>query len=177
VFANVLRNLFGVKDRLVTGYPGTPEISLALERGELDGRCGWSWASIKWEKSDWVAEKKLNVLVQMALTKAPDLPDAPLITDVAQNEEQRQILKLVFSRQVTGRPFVAPPGLPADRKQALRAAFDQTMQDADFRGEAQKNGLEINPVSGTDIDALIAELYRLPPDVVAKAREAAGTSR
>jgi tripartite-type tricarboxylate transporter receptor subunit TctC len=177
VFANVLRNLFGVKDRLVTGYPGTPEISLALERGELDGRCGWSWASIKWEKSDWVAEKKLNVLVQMALTKAPDLPDAPLITDVAQNEEQRQILKLVFSRQVTGRPFVAPPGLPADRKQALRAAFDQTMQDADFRDEAQKNGLEINPVSGTDIDALIAELYRLPPDVVAKAREAAGTSR
>ena len=83
----------------------------------------------------------------------------------------------MFSRQVTGRPFVAPPGIPADRKQALRAAFDQTMQDADFRGEAQKNGLEINPVSGTDIDALIAELYRLPPDVVAKAREAAGTSR
>ena len=177
VFANVLRNLFGMKDRLVTGYPGTPELSLAMERGEIDGRCGWSWASIKWEKGDWVAENKLNVLVQMALTKAPDLPDAPLITDVAQNEEQRQILKLVFSRQVTGRPFVAPPGLPADRKQALRAAFDQTMQDADFRGEAQKNGLEINPVSGTDIDALIAELYRLPPDVVAKAREAAGTSR
>ena len=177
VFAKVLRNLFGVQARLVTGYPGTPEISLAMERGELDGRCGWSWASIKWEKGDWVAEKKLNVLVQMALTKAPDLPDAPLITDVAQNEEQRQILKLVFSRQVTGRPFVAPPGLPADRKQALRAAFDQTMQDADFRDEAQKNGLEINPVSGTDIDALIAELYRLPPDVVAKAREAAGTSR
>jgi tripartite-type tricarboxylate transporter receptor subunit TctC len=174
VFANVLRNLFGVKDRLVTGYPGTPELSLAMERGEIDGRCGWSWASIKWEKGDWVAQKKLNVLVQMAFAKAPDLPDAPLITDVAQNDEQRQILKLVFSRQVTGRPFVAPPGIPADRKQALRVAFDQTMKDADFRRETQNNGIEINPVSGAEIDALIAELYRMPPGVVAKAREAVG---
>jgi hypothetical protein len=110
----------------------------------------------------------------MAFAKAPDLPDAPLITDVAQNEEQRQILKLVFSRQVTGRPFVAPPGIPADRKQALRAAFDQTMTDADFRRETQNNGIEINPVSGAEIDTLIAELYRMPPDVVAKARAAVG---
>jgi hypothetical protein len=145
-----------------------------MERGEIDGRCGWSWASIKWEKGDWVAQKKLNVLVQMAFAKAPDLPDAPLITDVAQNDEQRQILKLVFSRQVTGRPFVAPPGIPADRKQALRVAFDQTMKDADFRRETQNNGIEINPVSGAEIDALIAELYRMPPGVVAKAREAVG---
>jgi tripartite-type tricarboxylate transporter receptor subunit TctC len=172
VFAKVLRNLFGVQARLVTGYPGTPEISLAMERGELDGRCGWSWASIKWEKGDWVAENKLNVLVQLALQRAPDLPNVPLITDAAQNEEQRQILKLVFSRQEMGRPFVAPPGIPAPRRDALRSAFDQTMQDADFQAEAQKNGLEINPVSGAEIDALIAELYRLPPDVVAKAREA-----
>jgi tripartite-type tricarboxylate transporter receptor subunit TctC len=172
VFANVLRNLFGAKDRLVTGYPGTPELSLAMERGEIDGRCGWSWASIKWEKGDWVAEKKLNVLIQMALAKAPDLPNVPLITDVAQNEELRQILKLVFSRQVTGRPFVAPPGIPADRKLALRLAFDQTMKDADFRLETRNNGIEINPVSGAEIDALISELYRMPPDVVAKARDA-----
>jgi tripartite-type tricarboxylate transporter receptor subunit TctC len=172
VFANVLRNLFGMKDRLVTGYPGTPELSLAMERGEIDGRCGWSWASIKWEKGDWVTQKKLNVLVQMALAKASDLPNVPLITDVAQNEEQRQILKLVFSRQVTGRPFVAPPGIPEDRKLALRAAFDQTMKDADFRHEAQNNGIEINSVSGAEIDSLLSELYRMPPDVVAKAREA-----
>ncbi|HEX3504725.1 MAG TPA: tripartite tricarboxylate transporter substrate-binding protein [Xanthobacteraceae bacterium] len=172
VFANVLRNLFGMKDRLVTGYPGTPELSLAMERGEIDGRCGWSWASIKWEKGDWVTQKKLNVLVQMALAKASDLPNVPLITDVAQNEEQRQILKLVFSRQVTGRPFVAPPGIPEDRKLALRAAFDQTMKDADFRHEAQNNGIEISSVSGAEIDALLSELYRMPPDVVAKAREA-----
>jgi tripartite-type tricarboxylate transporter receptor subunit TctC len=177
VFAKMLRNLFGVKDRLISGYPGTPELSLAMERGEIDGRCGWSWASIKWEKGDWVAEKKLNVLIQMALAKAPDLPDVPLITEVAQNEEQRQILKLVFSRQETGRPFVAPPGLPADRREALRVAFDQTMRDPNFRLEAEKNGIEINPVSGADIDLLIAELYRLPPDVLAKAREAVGVSR
>jgi tripartite-type tricarboxylate transporter receptor subunit TctC len=177
VFANVLRNLFGVKARLVTGYPGTPELSLAMERGEIDGRCGWSWASIKWEKHDWVAANKLNVLVQMAFAKAPDLPNVPLITELAQSEEQRQILELVFSRQVTGRPFVAPPGIPADRKLALRAAFDRTMQDAAFRAETQNNGIEINPVSGAQIDALIAGLYQLSPGVIAKAREAVGAAQ
>jgi tripartite-type tricarboxylate transporter receptor subunit TctC len=177
VFAKVLRNLFGLKGRLVSGYPGTPELSLAMERGEIDGRCGWSWASIKWEKSVWRAEKKLNILVQLAFKKAPDLPDVPLIIDAAQNEEQRQILKLVFSRQVVGRPFVAPPGIPADRKEALRLAFDQTMKDADFRSEAQKNGLEISSVSGADVDSLISELYRMPPEVIAKARDAVGASR
>jgi tripartite-type tricarboxylate transporter receptor subunit TctC len=176
VFAKVLRNLFGAKDRLVTGYPGTPELSLAMERGEIDGRCGWSWASIKWEKGDWLTEKKLNLLVQLALKGAPDLPDVPLITDLAQNEEQRQILKLIFSRQVMGRPFVAPPAIPADRREALRVAFDRTMNDAEFRAEAHKNGIEINPASGADIDSLIAELYSLPPDVIAKAREAVGAS-
>jgi tripartite-type tricarboxylate transporter receptor subunit TctC len=152
VFANVLRNLFGMKDRLVTGYPGTPELSLAMERGEIDGRCGWSWASIKWEKGDWVAGNKLNVLVQMAFAKAPDLPNVPLITDVAQNEEQRQILKLVFSRQVTGRPFVAPPGLPADRKLALRIAFDRTMQDADCQTEPVFGGFRENDIKYSNKD-------------------------
>jgi hypothetical protein len=112
----------------------------------------------------------------LALKGAPDLPDVPLITDLAQNEEQRQILKLIFSRQVMGRPFVAPPAIPADRREALRVAFDRTMNDAEFRAEAHKNGIEINPASGADIDSLIAELYSLPPDVIAKAREAVGAS-
>jgi tripartite-type tricarboxylate transporter receptor subunit TctC len=172
VFANVLRNLFGQKNRLITGFPGSAEISLAMERGEVDGRCGWSWSSVKAEKPDWLRDHKLNLIVQLALNKASDLPGVPLITDLATNDAQRQILKLVFGRQTMGRPFAAPPGLPADRKQALRTAFDKTMADAEFLAEADKRKLEINPVSGADIDALIADIYRTPKDVVAQARAA-----
>ena len=177
VFANLLRSLFGVKNRLISGYPGTAEISLAIERGEVDGRCGWSWTSIKAEKAAWLAEKKLNLIVQLALEKARDLPDVPLIVDKAQTEAQRQILKLIFSRQTMGRPFVAPPVIPADRRDALRAAFDQTMKDPGFLADAEKSRIEINPVAGAAIDALVKDLYRTPPDVVAEARKAVESAR
>src|ERR1700730_18469156 len=99
VFANVLRNAFGVKNRLISGYPGSAEISLAMERGEIDGRCCWAWSSIKAEKAQWLAEHKVNLIVQLALEKAADLPNVPLITDLATDDRQRQILKLIFSRQ------------------------------------------------------------------------------
>jgi tripartite-type tricarboxylate transporter receptor subunit TctC len=177
VFANVLRNKFGVRNRLISGYPGSAEISLAMERGEIDGRCGWSWSSIKAEKSAWLAEHKLNLIVQLALEKAADLPEVPLITGLATDERQRQILKLIFSRQTMGRPFAGPPGIPTERAEALRHAFDLTMKDPDFLEEAQKRGLEINPVSGHDLAKLVAELYQTPKDVVAEAREAAERSR
>jgi tripartite-type tricarboxylate transporter receptor subunit TctC len=172
VFANVLRNAFGVKNRLISGYPGSAEISLAMERGEIDGRCGWSWSSIKAEKSQWLAEHKLNLIVQLALEKAADLPDVPLITELATDDRRRQILKLIFSRQTMGRPFAGPPAIPADRAEALRKAFDLTMKDPEFLAEAQMRGLEINPVSGHAIEKLIAELYATPRDVVTQAREA-----
>ena len=177
VFANLLRSLFGMKNRLISGYPGTAEISLAMERGEVDGRCGWSWTSIKAEKAAWLAEKKLNLVVQLALEKARDLPDVPLIVDKAQTEAQRQILELIFSRQTMGRPFVAPPEIPADRRDALRAAFDQTMKDPGFLADAEKSRIEINPVAGDAIDALVKDLYRTPPDVVAQARKAVESVR
>ena len=177
VFANVLHNLFGLKDKLVTGYPGTSEISLAMERGEVDGRCGWSWTSIKSGKPQWLAEKKLNLIVQLALNKAPDLPDVPLVIDLASTDRQRAILKLIFSRQTLGRPFAAPPGIPGDRKAALRSAFDQAMRDPGLLADAKKRKIEINPVSGAKIDILMADLYRSPPDILAQAREAAGGAR
>jgi tripartite-type tricarboxylate transporter receptor subunit TctC len=172
VFANVLRHLFGQKNRLITGFPGSAEISLAMERGEVDGRCGWSWSSVKAEKPDWLRDHKVNLIVQLALNKAQDLPDVPLITDLAKTDSQRQILKLIFGRQTMGRPFAGPPGIPADRRQALRAAFDATMKDAEFLADADKRKLEINPVSGADIDTLIADIYRTPKAVVAEARAA-----
>jgi tripartite-type tricarboxylate transporter receptor subunit TctC len=177
VFANVLRNAFGVKNRLISGYPGSAEISLAMERGEIDGRCGWSWSSIKAEKSQWLAEHKLNLIVQLALEKAADLPNVPLITELATDDRQRQILKLIFSRQTMGRPFAGPPGIPPERAEALRKAFDLTMKDPEFLAEAEKRGLEINPVPGHDLEKLIADLYATPKDVVAEAREATERAR
>ena len=113
------------------------------------------------------------VLVQLSLTKHPELPDVPLVMDFAKNDEQRQILKMVFARNVMGRPFLAPPNLLADRAAALRKAFMDTMTDKDFLAEADKAQLEINPVSGEDVEKLVKEVYATPADIVAKAKAAA----
>lgn len=174
VFAYLWRNLLGAKVKVITGYPGGNEINLAMERGEVEGRCGWSWSSIKSNKAAWLKEGKVALLVQFALEKSPDLADTPLIMDLARDDEQRQILRMILSRQVMARPFMAPPGIPDDRKQALRKAFDQTMADPEFLAEAEKTNLEVNPVKGIEIDTLLAEVYRTPKDVIAKAVRAIG---
>jgi tripartite-type tricarboxylate transporter receptor subunit TctC len=172
VYALMLKNVFGVKLRLISGYPGTTEMALAVERGEVDGRASWSWSSLKSLKPDWIAQKKINIPVQLNLHKSPDLPDVPLIGDFAKSERERQILKLVLSRQTMGRPFMAPPGLPTDRAAALRTAFDQTMKDPAFIAEARARGQEVNPVSGSEIESLLTELYATPKDVVEETKRA-----
>src|SRR4051812_12687623 len=167
MFATMLKNLMGVKLKLVSGYPGGPEMNLAMERGEVDGRCGWSWTSIKITRGEWVAEKRINLVLQMALHKNAELPEVPLVMDLATNDRERAILKLVLSRQQMGWPFLAPPDLPADRAQALRKAFDETMRDPEFIAEAKQRQLEVNPMSSTEIDTLVGELYATPPDIIA----------
>ena len=170
IFATVVRNVFGVKLRLVSGYPGSAEVALAIERREVDGRCGWSYSSLRQQRPDWITNRQVNILVQLALKKSPELPDVPLVTEFATTDRQRQILRLVFSRQAMARPFTAPPGIPAERKAALRKAFDETMKDTAFLEEAKQRSLEVAPVTGAEIDALIGDLYRSPPDVVAEVR-------
>lgn len=172
ILAAIVKNIFGAKLRIVSGYPGTNELSLALERGELDGRCGWAWSSLAASKPDWIREKKLNLTVVFSLQKAKELPDVPAIIDLAINDRQRQILKLILSRQVMGRPFTAPPGIPDDRKQMLRNAFDETMKDPEFLAEAKKARLEVNPVTGAEINDLVGELYRTPKDIIEETRAA-----
>jgi tripartite-type tricarboxylate transporter receptor subunit TctC len=170
IFSAVMRNAFGARLKLVSGYPGSAEVALAIERGEIDGRCGWSWSSLKLLKPDWISNKRLNIITQLALKKSPELPDVPLIFEFATTDRQRQILKLVLSRQSMARPFAAPPDLPADRKAALRQAFDQTMADPEFLAEARQRGLEVNPVGGAEIDALVDDLYRTAPDITTEVR-------
>jgi len=174
IFALMLKNMFGLKLRLIAGYPGGNEISLALEQGEVDGRCGWSWSSIKLAKPQWIADKKLNLIVQIALRGSPELPGVPFIMDLAADERQRAILKLVLSRQTMAWPFAAPPGLPDDRAQALRAAFDETMRDQAFLEEARKAQLEVNPIRGAALERIVGELYATPQSAILAARAAIG---
>ncbi len=170
-FPRIINGVLGTKMKIVTGYPGGNDVNLALERGEVDGRCGWSWSSVESTRKSWVTDKKITILMQLSLKKHPDLPDIPLITDLAKTDEQRQILKLIFARQPLGRPFLAPPGVPQDRVTALRKAFMDTMKDKEFLAEANKAQLEITPVEGDAVQKLVAEIYQTPPAVVKKAVE------
>jgi tripartite-type tricarboxylate transporter receptor subunit TctC len=171
-FALLLKNQFGAKIKLITGYPGSSDITLAMERGEIDGYCGMSVSSVKSRHPTWLPEHKVNLLVQTSLKKLEEFATVPLLTELARTPEERQIVKLVVSSQNMARPFLAPPGVPADRTRALRAAFDATMRDPAFLAEAQRLDLEVNPVDGASLAALLAELYATPKDVVAKATKA-----
>jgi tripartite-type tricarboxylate transporter receptor subunit TctC len=168
-FPRIINGMLGTKFKIVTGYPGGNDIGLAMERGEVNGRCGWSWSSVKATHQKWLDDKKINILVQLALEKHPDLPDVPLITELASSDEQRAILKLIFARQVMGRPFLAPPGLPRERVAALRKGFMDTMKDKDFLADAEKAQLEITPVAGEDIQRLVIETHQTPPEIAKKA--------
>jgi len=173
IFARLYKNVFGAPIKLVPGYPGTNEITLAMERGEVDGLCGLSWSTIKTRHAQWLKEKKITLIVQAAFKKEPEMDaSVPLVMDMTQDKEKLQILKLILAAQQMARPFAAPPGIPADRKAALAKAFDDTMKDPEYLADAKKLDIDVNPVSGKNLDMLLAELYATPKDVVKKAGEA-----
>ena len=172
IWALLYKNVFGAKLQLVSGYPGTNDVVLAMERGEVDGLCGLSWSTIKTRHAEWLTSHAATIIVQAALKKEPQIAAVPLATDLVTKPEQLQIIRLLLASQAMARPFVAPPDIPADRKLALIAAFDATMRDADFLGEAQKLNFEIHPVSAPTIDGLLAEVYATPKDVLARAAKA-----
>ena len=164
-FPKVMNAILGTQMKLIPGYPGGNDISMALERGEVKGRCAWSWSSVVSTRMQWYKDKTINVLVQLAMHKHPDLPDVPLIMDLAKTDQERAMMTLVFARQTMGRPFMAPPGVPADRVAALRKAFMATMTDKEFLAEADKGQIEITPVSGEELQALVAKGYAVDPAI------------
>jgi tripartite-type tricarboxylate transporter receptor subunit TctC len=171
-FARVMNEIFSTKIKIVSGYPGGNAVNLAMERGEVQGRCGWSWSGVKAERRQWVENGMINIFVQLALSKHRELPDVPLIMDLAQSDEQRQMLRLVLARQPLGRPFYAPPDVPPERAAALRRAFVDTMQDADFQSAASKAQLEINPLSGTEVEAIVRDVFATTSaQVIARTKE------
>jgi tripartite-type tricarboxylate transporter receptor subunit TctC len=170
-FPKILNGVLGTKFKPITGYESGNAVSLAMERGEVQGRCGWSWSSVKATKMDWYKNKTVHLLVQLSLNREAELPEVPLVTELAKTPEELQIFKMIFARQVMGRPYMAPPGIPKDRAEALQKAFMDTMKDPEFLAEAEKGNFEIKPVSGPAIEKLVSEVYATPPDVVAKATE------
>jgi tripartite-type tricarboxylate transporter receptor subunit TctC len=170
-FPIVLRNLFHLPMRIVTGYPGGADLNLAMERGEIDGRCGWSWTSIVSRNRQWLTDKRIRITLQIALARHEDLPDVPLITDLVSDPRQAAAVRLIVSRQGIARPFAAPPGLLPERIEALREAFDSTMRDPDFLAEMRSQALEVRPLGGAAVQALMRDIYASPPDVVKLARD------
>jgi tripartite-type tricarboxylate transporter receptor subunit TctC len=170
LFAQVMNAVLGTKLKMITGYKSGNEIGLAMERGEVEGRMGWSWSSIVSMNPEWLRDGKVRNLVQFSTSKHADLPNVPLITELASNDEDRALLELVFSRQVIGRPFIAPPGLDSETVSVLRKAFDDTMKDPDFLAEMQKSNLEVNAIPGKDVQELINRLFKTPPAVLERAK-------
>jgi tripartite-type tricarboxylate transporter receptor subunit TctC len=166
-YAMLVKGLFGAKFRLVTGYPGGNDMTLAIERGEIDGRCGWSWGSIKATRPDWISgPNRLNVLLVMSTERSEELPGVPTVLEKATTDRDRDAVRLIVSRQVVARPFAAPPGVPPARRDALRKAFMATMKDKDLLAEADKTALEVNPVPGEEIQKIVIDAYKTPPAIV-----------
>jgi tripartite-type tricarboxylate transporter receptor subunit TctC len=163
--------LFGWKVKVITGYEATPKIHLAMERGEVYGT--WAnWSTLKAISEAWIKEKKIRILAQWALRKHAEMPDVPLILELAKTEEQKQSMALALARLEFGRPFFLPPNVPADRVKAIRRAFDATMKDPEFLAEAEKLKIEVDPLTGEQVAALIVDIYKTPAATVERVREA-----
>jgi tripartite-type tricarboxylate transporter receptor subunit TctC len=161
----IMNNVLGAKFKIVSGYPSSTAITLAVERGEVNGVCS-SYSSLANRTAHWFKEKKVNILVQEALKKHPDLPDVPLALDLATNPDDKILLELNDARLEIGRPFMLPPGVPAERVKALRAAFMAMVKDKDFLADAEKVKLEITPTSGEDTQATFERVAKTPKNVI-----------
>ena len=168
----LLRNLLGLRFSVIAGYPGGSDVNLAMERGEVDGRGTFSWTSLKPRKKEWLDTGEYVILYQMALRPHKELPNVPLIIDLAADEETKTLLRLQFAAFEMGRPQFVADGVPADRVEILRRAFDKAMEDKQLIVDAEKAEMEIDPMTGEEMTKLMAEVYSSPKAVVAKLGEA-----
>jgi tripartite-type tricarboxylate transporter receptor subunit TctC len=170
----MLNKLFGSKNKVISGYKGGNEVYLAMERGEVQGRCGSLVSSINSTRPDWFSQKKIVVPITIALERNPQFPDVPAVAEFAKDEHTKKVLELVLSPMAMDRPYLAPPGVPADRFQVLRAAFHAAASDPGFLADAAKQRIEVDEVSGEKVEQVIAHAYSMPADVVKAANEAMG---
>jgi tripartite-type tricarboxylate transporter receptor subunit TctC len=170
IYPTVMNSLLGTRFKLVTGYQSTAEIGLAMERGEVQGRAGNNFNSLKAENAELLKTGKIVLITQIGLERDPEFPDLPLMTEFAKSDEDRQVLKLFSTDVVIGRPFVTSPGVPAERVALLRKAFDEMMTDPAYLDDSKKAALDVTPVAGAKVQAIVAELVHTPADIVAKAK-------
>jgi tripartite-type tricarboxylate transporter receptor subunit TctC len=170
VFTVAFNSLLGTKLKPIAGYPGTQEIMLAIERGELDGIVGYSWGVARVGNRDDLASGRLKIVMQLGLTKHKELPSVPMLDEFVTGVADRQVLQLIFSRQAMGRPLVAPPDLDPSVGEALRAAFATAMHDPELIAEAARMDLELGFLGGADVQVLVERLYGSPPEVIARAQ-------
>jgi tripartite-type tricarboxylate transporter receptor subunit TctC len=169
IFPIVMNNVFKTRFKLIMGYRGSNEAMLAVERGEVEGH-STSWVGLKVAHPDWVREKMVSLLVQFALKRHPELPDVPTAVDLARNDEERAILSAIMIAAEVGSAFFTTPGVPADRLNALRRAFDAMVKDPEFRAEAERTTLTVSPMAGEDLQKLVAQVSNLSPELLEKVR-------
>ena len=172
VFPVIFNAVLGTKFKVINGYPSSANILTAMEAGELTGFCAWGWVPMRAMRADWIRDKKFRVLFQIGLRKHADHQDVPLVLDLAKTPEDRQLLEVLIAPQVFARPFVAPPGLPADRAAALRKAFNETVRDPDFIAEAERLALEPDLVTAEQAQEVLAHIYATPKPLLERAKAA-----
>ncbi len=171
VYPLLINAFLGTRFKVVLGYQGGNTIQLAMERGEVDGRAAVVWSGLKAGWPQWIAEKKVYVLLQTGLVKEKDLPDVPLLLDLARNDEEKAIFRFVSSDSAMGFPVTAPPGIPADRLAALQKAFLDTLKDPEFVKAATERKLEIEPSTGDEVKKVVVDLIGTPKETIAKIKK------
>ena len=173
IYPAAMNSLLGAKFKIVLGYKATSEIDLAMERGEVQARTG-SYTGLRSDHPDWLSENKVDILMQIGSKRDPDLPNVPLLSELGRSDEERKILELISSPIALGRPYLAPPGVPADRLAILRAAFDQTLRDEAFLAEAHKMDHEIAPQSAQEVANIVEATIKAPAEIIQRAKDVMG---
>ncbi len=172
LYTTVATNLLGLKFKNVVGYERARDIDIAMERGEVQARSGFSYGSLAGEHPDWIKDGKVVFVFQVGTKRAPELPNVPLMTDLARNDDERQVLRMISSPVGLGRPYLMPPDVPADRVAAMRRAFDATVKDAAFLADVKKQDFDLYPDTGANVAAIVAETVGASPAIIEKAKAA-----
>jgi tripartite-type tricarboxylate transporter receptor subunit TctC len=172
IYPAIMNAIVGTKFKIVAGYKSAAEVNLALERGEVQGRAGNNFNSLKMESADWLRDGKIRLIAQVGLERDPEFPDLPLMMEFGRTPEDRTLLRLFSADIAVGRPFLTAPGVPQDRVELLRRSFMDALRDPAFLKEAQDIGIDVAPVAGARLQEIVAEIVNTPPDVARRAREA-----
>jgi tripartite-type tricarboxylate transporter receptor subunit TctC len=173
IFPTAMNNVLGTKFKIVTGYKSSEDVSLAMQRGEVQSRV-LAYSSILTTHPEWIKDNKIDFLVQVGFKRDPDLPGVPLMTELAKTDEDRAVLRLISSPIPLGQAYLAPPGTPSGRVSLLRKAFDETMTDKAFRAEADRRHLDLDPIDAAEVEKIVAETIDTPRIIVGKAKAAMG---